>query len=182
MRQKKIILGVTGSIAAYKAADLVSQLKKKNYDVQVVMSESACKFITPLTMQSMSQNQVLIDVMEEPDPQWIQHVFLAQNADMLLIAPASANTIGKIANGLADNMLTNIAIVAKDIPLVYAPAMNTDMYNNPFVVENRHRMEANGWLKIEPRSTRLACGDFGKGALAEVSDIVAFVEKVLEKS
>ncbi len=182
MKKKKIILGVTGSIAAYKAADLVSQLKKKNYDVQVVMSESATKFITPLTMQSMSQNKVLVDVMEEPEPEYIQHVVLAQNADMLLIAPASAHTIGKIANGLADNMLTNIALVAKDIPLVYAPAMNTDMYHNPFVVENRRRLEEQGWRSIEPRSTRLACGDYGKGALAEVSDIVAFVEKVLDAS
>lgn len=182
MRKKKILLGVTGSIAAYKAADLVSQLKKKGYDVQVVMSPSATQFITKLTMQSMSQNEVLVDVMEEPEPEIIQHVKLAQAADMLLIAPATAHTIGKIANGLADNMLTNIALVAKDIPLVYAPAMNTDMYNNPFVVENRRRLEEQGWLKIEPRSTRLACGDYGKGALAEVKDIVAFVEKVFDAS
>lgn len=179
---KRIILGVTGSISAYKAADLVSQLKKRNYDVHVVMTQSACKFITPLTMQSMSQNTVLVDVMEEPDPQIIQHVKLAQSADLLLIAPATANTISKLAMGIADDMLSNIALVALDIPKVIAPAMNTHMYNNSIIKENREKLSKHGWQEIKPRSTRLACGDDGIGALAQVEDIVNFVDKVLEEA
>lgn len=179
---KRIILGVTGSISAYKAADLVSQLKKRNYDVHVVMSKSACEFITPLTMQSMSQNLVLVDVMEEPDPKIIQHVKLAQSADLLLIAPATANTISKLAYGLADDMLSNIALVAHKIPRVFAPAMNTDMYENPVIEKNRKSLMEAGWQMVEPRSTRLACGDLGIGALAEVEDIVDFVDKVLEEA
>ena len=178
---KTIILGVTGSISAYKAADLVSQLKKKGHDVHVVMTKSACEFITPLTMQSMSQNHVLVDVMEEPDPGIIQHVKLAQKADLLLIAPATANTISKISMGLADDMLSNLALVAYDIPKVFAPAMNTNMYKNSMIEENRNKLIAHGWQEIVPRSTRLACGDLGIGALAEVSDIVNFVEQVLEE-
>lgn len=175
---KDIVLGVTGSIAAYKAADIVNRLKDKDYNVHVVMTKAGASFITPLTMQALSKNVVYTDVLQESTPSEIVHIDLPKKATCILIAPATANIIGKIAAGIADDMLSTMVLPAKGIPKILAPAMNNDMYNNVVVQENLEKLKNRGWIIIEPRESRLACGDFAKGALAKVEDIV---EKVIEE-
>lgn len=172
---KTIILGVTGSIAAYKAADIVSGLIKQDYDVHVVMTKNGASFITPLTMQALSHNRVYVDVLQEDNPKEIVHVSLPQKADLLLIAPATANMVGKIANGIADDMLTSMVLATHGIPKVIAPAMNTRMYENEAMQNNLQILKQRGWVLIEPRIARLACGYEGKGALAEVDTIIKAV-------
>ena len=169
---KTIILGVTGSIAAYKAADIVSRLVKKDIDVHVVMTKSGAAFITPLTMQSLSKNRVFVDTLQEDDPSEVIHVNLPQRSDLMLIAPATANIIAKLAYGLADDMLSSMVLAAHDIPKIIAPAMNTRMYENVATQENLEILKRRGWKVIEPRISRLACGYEGLGALAEVDVIV----------
>lgn len=174
---KNIILGVTGSIAAYKAADIVNILAKDGYNVDVIMTEGSLKFISPLTFQALSKNQVHTDLFKEDYPHEIKHISLAQKANLLLIAPASANIIGKIANGIADDMLTSVILAIRDIPRVIAPAMNTNMYENPIVQSNIKKLKNYGFEFIEPKEARLACGELGKGALADVDTIIREVEK-----
>ena len=169
---KTIILGVTGSIAAYKAADIVSSLMKKSMDIHVVMTKSGAEFITPLTMQALSKNRVFVETLQEDDPSEIIHVNLPQRADLILIAPATANIIAKLAYGLADDMLSSMVLAAHDIPMLIAPAMNTRMYENVATQENLEILKRRGWQVIEPRISRLACGYEGLGALAEVDVIV----------
>ena len=172
---KRIILGVTGSIAAYKSADIASRLVKLGCDVHAVMTGAGAAFITPLTLQALTKNRVFTDVLQEDDPSEIVHVNLPQKSDMLLIAPATANIIGKIAGGVADDMLTSMVLATHDIPKLIAPAMNTRMYENPATVENLQKLAGRGWVIIEPRESMLACGYVGKGALAQVSDIIEAV-------
>ncbi|MBV7389480.1 MULTISPECIES: phosphopantothenoylcysteine decarboxylase [Enterococcus] len=171
---KTILLGVSGSISAYKAADLTNELTKLGYQVDVVMTDSATKFITPLTIQSLSHRPVHLDVMEEIDPALINHIQLAKQADLFLIAPASANTIGKLANGIADDLLSTVALaLLPETPKLIAPAMNTYMYQNPIMQKNLATLtDLAGFKEIKPREALLACGDYGRGALATVSDIV----------
>lgn len=173
---RTVILGVTGSIAAYKAADIANKLTASGYDTHVVMTKAGASFITPLTMQALSKNRVFVDVLQEEDPSEIVHVALPQRADIILIAPATANIIGKIAGGIADDMLTSMVLAAYGIPMVIAPAMNTRMYENPATQENLQKLKARGWTVIEPREARLACGYVGKGALADITDILNTVE------
>lgn len=178
MAEKKcVVLGVTGGIAVYKALDVVSALRKKDVDVRVIMTKSATEFVTPLTFQSISQNMVTTDMFQEPKAWEIQHISLAKRADVFLVAPATANIIGKVANGIADDMLST-TIMATRAKVVFAPAMNTNMYTNPIVQENIEKLKKLGYEFIEPASGRLACGDEGKGKLAPASDIV---EKVLSE-
>ncbi|MCL2084128.1 MAG: phosphopantothenoylcysteine decarboxylase [Oscillospiraceae bacterium] len=172
---KTIILGVTGSIAAYKAADIAGGLVKLGCGVHVVMTLAGASFITPLTMQALTKNRVYTDVLQEDDPSRIVHVELPQAADAFVVAPATANIIGKLACGIADDMLTSMALAAYDIPMLIAPAMNTRMYQNAVTRENLQRLTARGWTLIEPREARLACGYFGKGALARADDIIKAV-------
>ncbi|MCL2406027.1 MAG: phosphopantothenoylcysteine decarboxylase [Defluviitaleaceae bacterium] len=174
---KTIILGVTGSIAAYKAPDIVSRLKKHDYDVHVVMTKNGAAFITPLTMQTMSLNRVFVDTLQEDNPKEVIHINLPQKADLLLIAPATANIIAKIAHGIADDMLTSMVLATHGIPKLLAPAMNTRMYENQATMHNIEILKSRGWEIIDPRVARLACGHEGKGALAEVSVIVDHVLK-----
>ena len=169
---KTVILGVTGSIAAFKAADIVSSLVKKDCDVHVVMTKNGAAFITPLTLQTLSRNRVYVDVLQEDNPSEVVHVNVPQRADLLIVAPATANIIGKIAYGIADDMLTSMILAAHDIPMLIAPAMNTRMYENAATVHNMEILKARGWTVIEPRIARLACGYEGKGALASVSIII----------
>lgn len=176
---KMIVLGVTGSIAAYKAADIVSGLIKLGLTVNVVMTKAATQFITPLTMQSLSKNRVYTDVFQEDCPSEVKHITLAQNSDLLLIAPATANIIGKLANGIADDMLTSLYLAAKDIPMLIAPAMNTRMYENQIVSDNLARLVDRGFTVIEPKESKLACGYIGKGALADAGDIISSVKTAL---
>ncbi len=169
---KHIILGISGSISAYKAADITNRLMDKNFQVNVVMTKAATAFITPLTMQALSKNHVYTDVSQERNPSEIVHIALPQNADCILIAPASANIIGKIAAGIADDMLSTLVLASKSIPKLIAPAMNHIMYDNEAVQDNLKILQKRGWIIIEPREARLACGAYGKGALATVDDIV----------
>lgn len=172
-----VVLGVTGGIAVYKALDVISALRKKDVDVRVIMTKSATEFVTPLTFQSMSQNIVTTDMFAEPKAWEIQHISLAKRADVFLVAPATANIIGKVANGIADDMLST-TIMATRAKVIFAPAMNTNMYTNPIVQENIEKLKRLGYEFVEPASGRLACGDEGKGKLAPASDIV---EKVLSE-
>lgn len=179
---KNIILGVTGSIAAYKAADISNILTKKGYNVDVIMTGSAGEFITPLTFQSLTKNRVYNDMFEEITPSEIKHISLAKKADLCLIAPATANIIGKLANGIADDMLSTVVMAMDSVPIYICPAMNTNMYNNPVVQRNINTLAQYGYHFIEPREALLACGDLGKGALADVDTIIAAVEEHFKHS
>lgn len=170
MSNKCVVLGVTGGIAAYKALDIVSTLVKQDIDVRVIMTKAATEFVTPLSFQSLSKNQVIVDMFEEPKSWEIQHISLAQRADLMLIAPATANIIGKVANGIADDMLST-TIMATKAPVVFALAMNTNMYENKIVQNNIEKLKSFGYEFIEPASGRLACGDIGKGKLEKVDTI-----------
>lgn len=173
-----VVLGVTGGIAAYKALDIISALKKKDIEVNVIMTKSAKEFVSPLTFQTLSQNIVVSDMFEEPKAFEIQHISLAKKADILLVAPATANIIGKVANGIADDMLST-TIMATKAKVVFALAMNTNMYNNKIVQENISKLKRYGYEFIEPISGRLACGDEGKGKLADTKYIAGKVESML---
>ena len=175
-----IILGVTGSIAAYKAADIANGLVKRGHDVHVVMTKSGASFITPLTMQALTKNRVYTGVLQEDDPSRIVHVELPREADAFLVAPATANIIGKLACGVADDMLTAMALASHGIPMLLAPAMNTRMYENAATRENLQKLASRGWTLIEPRESRLACGHVGKGALADVNVIIQTVIESLK--
>lgn len=176
---KTIILGITGSIAAYKAADIANRLTKDGYSVETIMTKGGCAFITPLTLQSLTKNRVYTDVFEEKYPREIQHISLAKKADLILVAPASADIIGKAACGIADDMLSTVLCAVHDIPVFFAPAMNTYMYKNPIVQENIKKLARFGYGFIEPKEALLACGDIGKGAMADVNVIVDSVKQVL---
>lgn len=178
MNKKCVVLGVTGGIASYKALDIVSKLKKLNYDVNVIMTKSALQFIHPLPFQSLSGNMVSKDMFEEPKAFEIQHISLAKKADMILVAPATANIIGKVANGIADDMLST-TIMAATCPVVFVPAMNTNMYKNPIVKNNIEKLKGFGYEFINPISGRLACGDVGEGKMADTEDILETADSML---
>ncbi len=171
--QKTVVVGVTGGIAVYKALDVISRLRKADINVHVIMTDSAMEFVTPLSFQSLSQNMVVHHMFEEPKAWEIQHISLAKKADLMLIVPATANIIGKVANGIADDMLST-TIMATKAPVIFAPAMNTNMYNNPIVKENINKLKNYGYRFISPDSGRLACGDVGDGKLAN-SELIAEV-------
>lgn len=166
LKGKKVVLGVTGGIAAYKACELVSRLKKQNADVHVIMTASAAQFVTPLTFQSLSLNQVAVDIFEAPKYWEIEHISLAKLADVIVIAPATANIIGKLACGIADDMLST-TVMATKAKVIIAPAMNTNMYNNSVVQSNIKHLKELGYNFVEPEEGRLACGDSGRGKLAD---------------
>lgn len=174
----QITLAVTGSISAYKAADITSQLTKLGLEVKVLMTSAAQKFITPLTLQVLSKNPVGLDVLLEDDPKRIEHIDIGKETDLFLVAPASANTIAKLAIGLADNMVTSTALA---LPLgtkkLLAPAMNTKMLEHPATQRNLKLLQDYGYQIIQPRDTVLACGDKGSGALASVETIVETVKE-----
>ena len=172
-----ILLGVTGSIAAYKAADITSRLTKLGHNVDVVLTESGSRIITPITLQTLSKNKVYTDMFEEITPSEVKHISLAKKADVVLIAPATANIIGKIANGIADDFLSTVVMAVANHTHVYiAPAMNTNMYENPIVQDNIKKLKSFGYRFIEPKESLLACGDLGRGALADVDEIVEIIE------
>lgn len=174
----QITLAVTGSISAYKAADITSQLTKLGLEVKVLMTPAAQKFITPLTLQVLSKQPVGLDVLLENDPKRIEHIDIGKETDLFLVAPASANTIAKLAIGLADNMVTSTALA---LPLgtkkLLAPAMNTKMLEHPATQRNLKLLQDYGYQIIQPRDTVLACGDKGSGALASVETIVETVKE-----
>ena len=180
LKGKTILLGVTGSIAAYKAADIANRLTKDGYSVHVIMTKAGCEIITPLTLQTLTKNKVYTDMFEPYNPSEVEHISLAQQADLFLVAPATANFIAKAAAGIADDMLTTVFLALKNTPVLIAPAMNTAMYENPITQRNIRILSELGFGFIEPREAMLACGDLGKGALADVDEIVKRAEEALK--
>ena len=178
LKNKTVVIGVSGGIAVYKTLDVISRVRKLGVNVKVIMTKSATEFVTPLSFQSLSQNYVVCDMFEEPKTWDVEHISLAKSADVFLIAPATANVIGKIANGIADDMLTTTVMATKGKVLI-APAMNTNMYENPIVQRNITTLKDLGYSFVEPESGRLACGDTGKGKLASPETIVEEVVKLL---
>lgn len=178
LQGKTIVLGVTGSIAAYKMAGVASTLIKKGANVHVLMTKNATNFINPITFETLTNHKCLVDTFDRNFQFDVEHVSIAKQADLVLIAPASANVIGKIANGIADDMLTTTIMACTCTKLV-SPAMNTNMYNNPIVQDNIKKLENYGYVMIEPECGRLACGDVGAGKLPSEEILVESIEKHL---
>ncbi|MDD5127439.1 MAG: bifunctional phosphopantothenoylcysteine decarboxylase/phosphopantothenate--cysteine ligase CoaBC [Dehalococcoidales bacterium] len=178
LKGKTIVLGITGGIAAYKAAEIASKLTQAGARVEVVMTDAATKFITSLTLRNITGRPVVTD-MFEPASEWsVEHIALSEAADAVLVAPATANTIAKFATGIADNMLTSVVLATK-APVIIACAMNDNMYSNPVTQENIEKLKDRGFKIIEPAYGRLASGKMGKGRLAELEVIIAKVDEVL---
>lgn len=175
MKGKKIVIGITGGIAAYKMASVVSALHKNGADVQVIMTKSATEIITPLTMQVLSKKHVYTDTFDEYDPKNVAHINIAQSADLVLVAPATANIIAKMSYGIADDMLSTTLLAVK-APIMLAPSMNEDMYYHPTVQNNLQILAERGVMIIEPAVGYLAEGYAGKGRLPEPEELVAVVE------
>lgn len=176
LKGKTIVLGVSGGIAAYKAAAICSKLKQSGADVYVIMTESATKFIAPLTFQTLSRHDVIVDTFDEKDASVVSHIDLADRADLFVVAPATANIIAKMAHGLADDMLST-TLLATTAPVLVAPAMNVHMYENPAVIANMKLLGDRGVLFVEPGTGQLACGYVGKGRLEEPERIVEAIER-----
>ena len=174
LKNKCIVIGVTGSIAAYKAADVVSFLKKQGADVTVIMTKNALNFINPITFETLSGNKCLIDTFDRNFEFSVEHVSLAKRADLFVVAPASADFIAKAANGIADDMLTTTFLASTCKKLIF-PAMNTRMYENPITQDNMKKLEHYGIEIVEPVSGYLACGDTGRGKLASVEEIEEYI-------
>ena len=175
---KNILVGVTGGIAAYKSAGIVSLLKKKGYNVKVVMTENATKIIGPLTLETLSRNRIYVDMWDSNPHYEVEHISLADWADVVLIAPATYNIIGKVANGIADDMLTTIlAAVSVRKPVFFALAMNVNMYENPILKENINKLKSFGYRFIDAEEGLLACNYSAKGRMSEPEDIVDEIER-----
>jgi phosphopantothenoylcysteine decarboxylase/phosphopantothenoylcysteine decarboxylase/phosphopantothenate--cysteine ligase len=179
MKTKTVLLGVTGSIAAYKAADIANILTKSGCTVRAVMTKAATEFITPLTLQTLTKGKVYTDMFEAVAYEDVRHISLAKQADLCLVAPATANFIGKLSAGIADDMLSTVLMAARGVPVLICPAMNTAMYENPVTRRNIEFLKSVGYRFIRPKESVLACGDLGRGALADVETIVAGVKALL---
>ena len=176
-----ITIAVTGSISAYKAADIISELGKLGHNVTVLMTESAQQFITPLTLQVLSKNPVHTSVMAENKPDVVNHIALAKDTDLFLVAPATADTIARLAQGRANDIVSAVALaLPTNVKKMIAPAMNTMMYDNLLTQANIKTLKEAGFKELEPRVALLACGDLGRGALATVADIVSAVQANLD--
>ena len=176
LKEKTILLGVTGGIAAYKAAALASALVKLHATVEVIMTENATKFITPLTFEQLTGRRTMVDTFDRNFTHQVEHIALAERADLVIIAPATANVCAKLAHGLADDMLTTTVLACK-CPKLIAPAMNTNMYENPVTQDNLSTLRHYGWDVIEPVSGRLACGAIGKGKMPEPENLTQHILK-----
>ena len=174
LKNKTVLLGVTGSIAAYKIANLASALKKLHADVHVLMTQNATNFINPITFESLTGNKCLVDTFDRNFQFQVEHVSIAKKADVVMIAPASANVIGKIAHGIADDMLTTTVMACK-CPIYVSPAMNTNMYENPIMQDNLKILEKYGYHIITPASGYLACGDTGAGKMPEPETLLQYI-------
>ncbi len=175
---KKIVLGVTGGIAVYKAVDLVSRLRKAGAEVRVVMTKAAAEFVTPLTFKEISGNSVAVSMWAENQEFNVEHIALADWADLIIVAPATANILAKAANGIADDLLSTVILAAKS-PIIVCPAMNCQMYANPITQSNLKKLAEFGFVIMSPASGFLACGTSGIGRLPEPSEIVSFVRHYL---
>ncbi|MCP4136926.1 MAG: bifunctional phosphopantothenoylcysteine decarboxylase/phosphopantothenate--cysteine ligase CoaBC [bacterium] len=184
MKNKKILIGVSGGIAAYKACSLVNYCLKEGAEVRVMMTQAATKFVTPLTFQTLAGHEVYTDTFVHANPEEVMHISIAQWADVLVIAPATANIIGKIASGIADDLLSTVALAlpgTKKIAL--APAMNVEMWNNSIVRKNIEFLENEGgrYIFVEPRSGVLACRDTGEGKIAKNDQIIDTVKNIVSE-
>ncbi len=178
LKGKNIVVGVSGGIACYKSASIVGALKKKGAEVYVIMTKNAREFITPLTLKTLSENDVVCDMFEERESAEVKHITLAEKADAFIIAPASANIIGKVAHGIADDMLST-TIMATKSPVIFAPAMNCNMYSNAIVQDNIKKLKSFGYKFISPQNGHLACGTEGVGKLADTRKIIEEIEEEL---
>lgn len=175
---KKIIIGITGSVAAFKSIQLISDLVKQGYQIEVMMSESATRFVTPVCIQSLTKRKVYVDTFDDENPAIITHVDIVKDADLFMVVPASAHTIAKLAYGMADNMLTS-AFLAATCPKLIAPAMNVHMYENPITQKNMQLLKETGVVFVEPISGLLACGDTGNGKLADEDILLEMIDYML---
>ena len=175
-----VVVGICGGIAAYKACGIVSYLRGEGANVHVVMTENATQFITPLTLETLSQNKVVVDMFERPDHMEVEHISLAKS-DLFLIVPATANIIGKVANGIADDMLST-TIMATRAPVIFAPAMNDGMYTNPIVQDNLRKLREYGYKIIEPSVGKLACGYNAIGKLPKNEEIIDYVKVFVKEN
>lgn len=181
MRKLNVVLGVTGGIACYKSCEIVSRLVKQGINVDVIMTKNAQEFVRPLSFETMSANPVICDTFERARSWEVEHISLAKKADIMLIAPASANVIGKFANGICDDMLSTTFMASNAIKVI-CPAMNTAMFRNPIFRKNLNKLKGLGCVIIEPTEGRLACGDVGEGKMSEPIDIVSEVVRLLTPS
>jgi len=180
LKEKNILIIISGGIAVYKVCELIRLLKKKNCNVKVIMTKNATRFVSPLTIQTLSQNRVFIDTFESEKNYDIEHISLAEWADIVVVAPATANIIGKFCNGIADDLATT-TLLAVTCPILLVPAMNSNMFNNFIVQGNIERLRKNGINFIEPDEGLLACGVYGKGRYPSNEDIVFEIERILTK-
>lgn len=178
LKGKTVLLGVTGGIAAYKAAALASALIKQHAAVEVVMTRNATEFVTPLTFEQLTGRRTMVDTFDRNFSHQVEHISLAERTDLVIIAPATANVCAKLAHGLADDMLTTTVLACR-CPKLIAPAMNTNMYENPFTQDNLKTLRHYGWDVIEPASGRLACGAVGKGKMPEPEDLLQHILRYL---
>jgi len=178
LTNKTIVLGITGSVAAYKAADIASKLAQAGAKVEVVMTESATRFVTPLALRSVTGRPVVTDMFDLASQYHVEHIALAQSADVVVIAPATANTIAKIAVGIADDML-GCTVLATRAPVIVAPAMESNMFQNPVTQDNLARLKARGFTIVEPGYGHLASGGTGPGRLADIEKIIGTIQQVL---
>lgn len=179
LKNKNIIIGITGGIACYKVCEIISYLVREEANVDVIMTKNATEFITPLTIETLSKNKVVIDMFEKKEHIEVEHISLARKADLILVVPATANIIGKIANGIADDMLST-TIMATTSKVIFAPAMNNEMYNNRIVQDNISKLKKYGYEFINPIEGNLACGYKAIGKLAKKETIIESVNKTLE--
>ena len=178
LKGKTVLLGVTGGIAAYKAAALASALVKQHAAVEVVMTKNATQFVTPLTFEQLTGRRTMVDTFDRNFSHQVEHIALAERTDLVIIAPATANVCAKLAHGLADDMLTTTVLACR-CPKLIAPAMNTNMYENPVTQDNLEILRKYGWNVIEPASGRLACGAVGKGKMPEPEDLLQYILRCL---
>jgi phosphopantothenoylcysteine decarboxylase/phosphopantothenate--cysteine ligase len=181
LKGRRIVLAVTGGIAAYKAADLVSKLAAAGAEVRCILTENAARFVTALTFQSLSGRDVYTDTFDRSGEEFYQHLAVAEWGEILVVAPATANILGKAAGGIADD-LASTALVSFPGPVLFAPAMNCHMWANAAVVENVEKLRRRGANFVGPGEGRLACGEIGLGRMAEVPEILAAIEAVLDKA
>lgn len=179
MKHKNILLGITGSIAAYKACDLIGVFREKGFDVTCIVTEEACHFIAPLTLETLSGNKLMKDMFTLPENRMPQHISLADKADVVIVYPASANIIGKLAQAICDDLLT-CTILATKAPVLIAPAMNNNMYKHKIVQKNISTLKQIGYKFVGPIKGRLACGDYAMGHLADIFTVFSESKKLLK--
>jgi len=179
LKNKNMVIGITGGIACYKVCEIISYLVREGANVDVIMTKNATEFITPLTIETLSKNKVVTDMFEKKEHIEVEHISLARKADLILVVPATANIIGKVANGIADDMLST-TIMATTSKVVFAPAMNNEMYNNKIVQDNIKKLKKYGYEFINPVEGNLACGYKAIGKLAKKETIIEYINKKLD--